>query len=294
MISEGEKGAGRQPCPPPSLLWVTSPAGHPAQSGPGLGYDSEGSSLQKAICSLFRCHSGFQPLSLYSISSAVPSFRSCLDHPYPVLCELLAQGHHFKTEEAPGTAGYWDRSQPDSGLGRTRGDSWHNCPQRKGAAVRRYCPAGPPRPLLHPCPPAPHHCPLLPPRSALCTHLTTLVEPQLRGPFPWSPFPYFKLRCMCSILHWCLTLRPHWLWPIRLLCPRDFPGRNIGIGCHFLLQGIFLTQGSCHHSLSDLLKQSPHCSPPLPSHFGILTPRCPNSRLTRTILSWLLPPLPLR
>ena len=30
----------------------------------------------------------------------------------------------------------------------------------------------------------------------------------------------------------------------RLLCPWDFPGKNTGVGCHFLLQGIFLTQGS--------------------------------------------------
>ena len=29
----------------------------------------------------------------------------------------------------------------------------------------------------------------------------------------------------------------------RLLCPWDFPGKNTGMGCHFLLQGIFLTQG---------------------------------------------------
>ena len=31
---------------------------------------------------------------------------------------------------------------------------------------------------------------------------------------------------------------------IRLLCPWDFPDKNTGVGCHFLLQGIFLTQGS--------------------------------------------------
>ena len=30
----------------------------------------------------------------------------------------------------------------------------------------------------------------------------------------------------------------------RLLCPWDFPGKNIGVGCHFLLQGIFPSQGS--------------------------------------------------
>ena len=30
-------------------------------------------------------------------------------------------------------------------------------------------------------------------------------------------------------------------WP---LCPWDFPGKNTGVCCHFLLQGIFSTQGS--------------------------------------------------
>ena len=28
------------------------------------------------------------------------------------------------------------------------------------------------------------------------------------------------------------------------LCPWNFPGKSTGAGCHFLLQGIFLTQGS--------------------------------------------------
>ena len=30
----------------------------------------------------------------------------------------------------------------------------------------------------------------------------------------------------------------------RLLCPRDFPGKNTGVGSHSLLQGIFPIQGS--------------------------------------------------
>ena len=38
--------------------------------------------------------------------------------------------------------------------------------------------------------------------------------------------------------------RPHGLQPTRLLCPWDSPGRNTGVGCHALLQGIFPTQGS--------------------------------------------------
>ena len=40
------------------------------------------------------------------------------------------------------------------------------------------------------------------------------------------------------------SLRPHGPQPTRLLCPWDTPGQSTGGGCHFLLQGIFLTQGS--------------------------------------------------
>ena len=39
-------------------------------------------------------------------------------------------------------------------------------------------------------------------------------------------------------------LQPHELQPTRLLSPWDFPGKNTGVSCHFLLQGIFPTQGS--------------------------------------------------
>ena len=34
-----------------------------------------------------------------------------------------------------------------------------------------------------------------------------------------------------------LCLAPHGLWPTRLLCPWDSPGKNTGVGYHFLLQG---------------------------------------------------------
>ena len=32
--------------------------------------------------------------------------------------------------------------------------------------------------------------------------------------------------------------------PTRFLRPWDFPGKNTGVGCHLLLQGIFPTKGS--------------------------------------------------
>ena len=38
-------------------------------------------------------------------------------------------------------------------------------------------------------------------------------------------------------------LRPHGLWPARLLCPWNSPDKNAGVGCHFPLQAIFPTQG---------------------------------------------------
>ena len=43
----------------------------------------------------------------------------------------------------------------------------------------------------------------------------------------------------------CAQLCPTLCNPMaRLLCPWDLPDKNTGMCCHFLLQGIFLTQGS--------------------------------------------------
>ena len=42
----------------------------------------------------------------------------------------------------------------------------------------------------------------------------------------------------------CVCLQRYGLQPARLLHPWDFPGKNTGVGCHFLLQGIFQTQRS--------------------------------------------------
>ena len=50
--------------------------------------------------------------------------------------------------------------------------------------------------------------------------------------------------CVLSRLVVSDSLQPHGLQPASLLCPWDSPGKNTGAGCHFLLQEIFLTQGS--------------------------------------------------
>ena len=52
-------------------------------------------------------------------------------------------------------------------------------------------------------------------------------------------------KCVCMLLSCVrLFLNPWMTAPPRLFCPWGFSGKNIGLGCHFLLQGIFQTQGS--------------------------------------------------
>ena len=39
------------------------------------------------------------------------------------------------------------------------------------------------------------------------------------------------------------SLQTHGLWPTKLLCPWDSPGKDTRVGCHALLQGIVPIQG---------------------------------------------------
>ena len=52
-------------------------------------------------------------------------------------------------------------------------------------------------------------------------------------------FNLWLLFFRCSVVSDYLW--PHGLQTARLLCPWDYPGKNNGVGCHFLLQGIFPT-----------------------------------------------------
>ena len=49
---------------------------------------------------------------------------------------------------------------------------------------------------------------------------------------------------MVLVAQSCLTLPPHGLWHTRLLYPWDSPGKNTGVVCYSLLQGIFPTRES--------------------------------------------------
>ena len=81
----------------------------------------------------------------------------------------------------------------------------------------------------------------------------------------------------------------------RLLCQWNFPGKNTGVGCHFLLQGIFSTQGSNPHllhwqadtlslSLMALLMEMHNTT-----HEIVLPPPCPTPEVLS--LNLIKPPL---
>ena len=60
--------------------------------------------------------------------------------------------------------------------------------------------------------------------------------------------------CILGLFICVLIFATPWTVACRLLCPWDFPSKNTGVGCHPVLQGIFLTQGSSPHLLHFL-----HC-----------------------------------
>ena len=70
--------------------------------------------------------------------------------------------------------------------------------------------------------------------------LSPLREPQTLS-LPWEVRTSYQ-SVSCSVMP--DSLQPHGLQPTRILCPWDFPGKDSGVGCHFLLQGIFPTQTS--------------------------------------------------
>ena len=70
---------------------------------------------------------------------------------------------------------------------------------------------------------------------------TTAQEPKVTTEEFHSTASWIALTCVRSVMS--DSLQPHGLQSIRLLCPWDFPDKNTGVGCHFLLQGILPTQG---------------------------------------------------
>ena len=66
----------------------------------------------------------------------------------------------------------------------------------------------------------------------------------------------------------CPTLQPHRRQPTRLPRPWDPPGKNSGVGCHFLLQCMKVKSESEVTQLCPTLKDAMDCSPPGSSVHG--------------------------
>ena len=79
------------------------------------------------------------------------------------------------------------------------------------------------------------------------------------------------------------SLQHYRLQPPSLLCPWNSPGKNTGVGCHILIQGIFPTQGlnrglpHCRRTLYHLSHQgSPYALDTFSSvQFSSVTQLCP-------------------
>ena len=124
-------------------------------------------------------------------------------------------------------------------------------------------------------------------------YLVQTSSPLLRDPCMWASFPSvghsiyqscvvhiiwasLKLRYFLLWIYWVLSdsLRSHGLYPARLLCPWDFPGKDTEVTCHFLLQGMFLTQGSnprLLHWQAEFFTTEPPGKPPSPIKGKVLS-----------------------
>jgi len=83
-------------------------------------------------------------------------------------------------------------------------------------------------------------------RNSLISYFVTVSPKWDPPPSTGGGAPSDRGVCVCArmLSQSCPTLWPHGLQLARILCQWDFPGRNIGVGCHVLLQGVLLTQGS--------------------------------------------------
>ena len=88
----------------------------------------------------------------------------------------------------------------------------------------------------------PHQSPSWPPFNG---GLSLFRKPPVKGSptarHGQSHYLFFYLQptfaaAAAKSLQSCLTLRPHRWQPTRLPLPWDSPGKNTGVGCHFLLQ----------------------------------------------------------
>jgi len=89
--------------------------------------------------------------------------------------------------------------------------------------------------------------------KVLCTVLSTLLSLFCLFFFFGEPLRHilFFAYCVCVLSYFSCVWLFETLWTIAQHAPLSMgsPGKNTGVGCHVVLQGIFSTQGSNQHLL---------------------------------------------
>ena len=100
------------------------------------------------------------------------------------------------------------------------------------------------------------------------TRLSNFTFTSLSLPWPCKP-----AAAAAKSLQSCLTVRPHRRQPTRLPRPWDSPGKNTGVGCHFLLQCMKVKSEREVAQLCLTLSDTMDCSLPGSSIHGIFQAR---------------------
>ena len=105
------------------------------------------------------------------------------------------------------------------------------------------------------------------------------IHPVLGGPHsvrsdwlgaPGRAWPWCEHSCCCQVSSVVSdSVRPHRWQTTRLPRPWDSPGKNTGVGCHFLLQCMKVKSESEVAQSSRTLRDPMDCSPPGSSVHGI-------------------------
>ena len=111
-------------------------------------------------------------------------------------------------------------------------------------------------------------------------HLQALLGNKKRDPRSHLTYQMGHCCCCCCYVTSVVSnsVRPHRQQPTRLPCPWDSPGKNTGVGCHFLLQCIKVKSESEVAQSCLTLRDPMDCSPPGSSMHGIFQARvlrCP-------------------
>ena len=91
----------------------------------------------------------------------------------------------------------------------------------------------------------------------------------------WPNSPIHTCCCCCRQVTSIVSdsVRPHRQQPTRLHCPQDSPGKNTGVGCHFLLQCMKVKSEREVAQSCPTLCIPMDCSPPGSSIHGIFQAR---------------------